>query len=137
MKKLLLIIAFVCVWGVSESVAQSEGELVGVGNLGFTLGNDVDFILNLEADYFIMDNLAATGGIQFWDRMANLAIGAKYYVNNNFYGRARGLFIGDVDFDLGVGYQLPLDRNLELDLGADYYFGAGKLGLQAGIAYRF
>ena len=144
MKKYFLVLAGLMCLTFTQTFAQKRGrqQSVSVNDfdfnvmVGLTLGNHTAFILNADADYFVMDNLAVNGGFQIWGGTANLTMGAKYYLQPSWYARARVLVIGNVDFALGTGYKVPLNDRLTLNLASDFYFDATSLGLTGGVSFR-
>jgi hypothetical protein len=111
MKRIHLLIAFIVI--VSAASAQKiDKETVLVGsssNMGINNSTSTVFNLDLKAGYFVMDNLAVGGRLDYNSGTSNASIGifGRYYYEGKIFG---GLGFTQVFPSSGSSYtQVPLE----------------------------
>lgn len=87
-----------------------------------------------EFNYFIVQEFAATAGLEFWANNTMSAVaGARWYPLEHFFVRGRGL-IGKNDLSLGAGWNKPLGSNFQFEAIGDFYF-EGEFAIRVGLMY--
>jgi hypothetical protein len=137
MKKLIIASLFFC--GLMPTAhAQSTHDIM-VGGAQDLIKTDNNKLfdkaqLGVEANYFIIRHFSVGAGAELWtNQKSSFVMGMRWYANDNFFVRFRGL-IGENDASLGAGWSQPLNKDWRIEGMGDFYF-KGDFALRAGFAY--
>src|SRR5258706_4087964 len=134
----IIIVGFLFILSASIVNAQRTTDiLVGGGIDLFKTDNRKLFDkaqINLEANYFVARSFAVGAGVELWsDHPNSFVMGMRWYADDHFFARLRGL-IGANDVSIGGGWSKPFLTNWRFEALGDFYF-KGDFGLRAGVAY--
>jgi len=92
--------------------------------------------IGIEGNYFVVRHFAVGAGLEYWtagDRIS-FVMGARYYPNDNFFCRFRGL-IGANEVAVGAGYAHPIKEFLRIEAMGDFYVVNTEFAIRLGLAY--
>ncbi len=156
MKTLLLLLLVSC-YSFSAFSFSSEDEAKKKSNSKtgrFALGVGLDafksdynkpaekYQLGIEGNYFIMNRLAFSGGLEVWRRgsagVTPVMLGTRFYIVEPVFIRGRVLLANNnAEFSLGGGYSHKIASNWRFEGMGDFFVDAGEFALRAGIMYIF
>jgi hypothetical protein len=135
MNKILL--SVICLFLINLAHAQSTHDVMIGGGLD-VIKTDIQKVfdkaqIGVEANYFVVRHFSVGGGAEFWSNHDSFVMGVRWYANEHFFARFRGL-IGANDASVGAGWSKPFANNFRLEVIGDYYFH-GDLALRTGVAF--
>ncbi len=143
MKKILMIGICLVMFQANIS-AQSGGDfMIGAGMDLYRTDNDGiadKFQIGFEANYFLINQLSFTGGLDFWTGAQDdffIVLGTRFYPIKPVFIRFRGLIADPAELALGMGYAHRIARNWRLEGAGDYYFNLSDLGIRFSVHYIF
>ncbi len=91
--------------------------------------------VGFEGNYFVVRHFAVGIGAEIWtERRNSFTMGARWYANDNWFVRFRGL-IGANEAAIGAGYAKPLTQYLRLEGMGDFYLDSTEFGIRIGLSY--
>lgn len=137
MKKVVLSTIFV---GISLfTYAQSTHDILIGGGLDIIKTDNPGVFekaqVGFEGNYFVVRHFAVGIGAEIWtERRSSFVMGARWYANDNWFVRFRGL-IGANEAAIGAGYAKPLTQYLRLEGMGDFYLDSTEFGIRIGLSY--
>jgi hypothetical protein len=120
------------------TLAQAARDVLLGANMDLIKSNNDGYFervqAGLEANYFFVKHLSATGGLEVWTRDGVSAVaGMRWYPGKDAYIRGRALLGSMKDVSVGGGWAKPMTEVLRFEAMADFYF-QGTFTIRAGLA---
>ncbi len=136
MKKLILLLSFMSLLAISESKAQWR-LAVGIDVLSTPFFENIPkYRFGAEAQYFMANRFALTGGLEFIEKDLGGSAGFRFYPINPVFLRMRGILKENSDLALGMGYAIGLNNNWRLETMADYFAVSSGFAMRVGLAVK-
>lgn len=136
MKKILTIALLLFVITAFESKAQWR-IAGGIDILSTPFFENVPkYRFGVEANYFVANSFAVTGGLEFIEKDLGGSVGFRYYPINPVFLRLRGILNDNSDLALGMGYAIGLSSNWRLETMADYFAINNGFAIRLGVAVK-
>jgi hypothetical protein len=136
MKKSLLFIAFITLISISESKAQWR-LAAGIDVLSTPFFENIPkYRFGAEAQYFMANRFALTGGLEFIEKDLGGSAGFRFYPINPVFLRMRGILKDNSDLAIGMGYAIGLNNNWRLETMADYFAVSSGFAMRIGLAVK-
>ncbi|WP_375579138.1 hypothetical protein ABWH96_19350 [Marivirga tractuosa] len=136
MKKFILLFSLVSLFAVSESKAQWR-LAAGIDVLSTPFFENIPkYRFGAEAQYFMANRFALTGGLEFIEKDLGGSAGFRFYPINPVFLRMRGILKDNSDLALGMGYAIGLNSNWRLETMADYFAVSSGFAMRVGLAVK-
>ncbi|SMG53213.1 hypothetical protein SAMN05661096_04060 [Marivirga sericea] len=136
MKKLVLLLCFISLFTLSESKAQWR-LAAGIDVLSTPFFENIPkYRFGAEAQYFVANRFALTGGLEFIEKDLGGSAGFRFYPINPVFLRMRGILKNNSDLALGMGYAIGLNSNWRLETMADYFAVSSGFAMRVGVAVK-
>jgi hypothetical protein len=136
MKKSLLI--FIVILSISFTKAHAQWRIAGGIDLLSTpfFENVPKYRFGIEANYFVANSFALTGGLEFLEKDLAGSAGLRFYPINPVFLRLRAILNQNSDVALGMGYAIGLSSKWRLETMADYFAVSSGFALRLGVAVK-
>lgn len=136
MKKSLLIIIILVT--VSITKAQAQWRIAGGLDLLSTPFFETvpKYRFGVEANYFVANSFALTGGLEFIEKDLAGSAGLRFYPINPVFLRLRAILNQNSDVALGMGYAIGLNSKWRVETMADYFAVSSGFALRLGLAVK-
>ncbi|MBK6265037.1 hypothetical protein JKA74_08305 [Marivirga sp. S37H4] len=136
MNKILAILFVFLFVNIFESKAQWR--LAGGIDLLSTpfFENVPKYRFGIEANYFVANKFAITGGLEFIEKNMAGSAGFRFYPINPVFIRMRGILKDNSDLAIGMGYAIGLNRNWRLETMGDYFAVSSGFAMRVGLAVK-
>lgn len=136
MKKIFILISFIAIYSISESKAQWR-LAAGIDVLSTPFFENIPkYRFGAEAQYFMANRFALTGGLEFIEKDLGGSAGFRFYPINPVFLRMRGILKDNSDLALGMGYAIGLNNNWRLETMADYFAVSSGFAMRVGLAVK-
>ncbi|MGJ3234301.1 hypothetical protein [Marivirga sp.] len=136
MKKFILLLSFMSLLAISELKAQWR-LAAGIDVLSTPFFENIPkYRFGAEAQYFMANRFALTGGLEFIEKDLGGSAGFRFYPINPVFLRMRGILKENSDLALGMGYAIGLNNNWRLETMADYFAVSGGFAMRVGLAVK-
>jgi hypothetical protein len=136
MKKILFLFGLISLLAISESKAQWR-LAAGIDVLSTPFFENIPkYRFGVEAQYFMANRFALTGGLEFIEKDLGGSAGFRFYPINPVFLRMRGILKDNSDLALGMGYAIGMGNNLRLETMADYFTVSSGFAVRVGLAVK-
>lgn len=136
MKKILFLFGLISLLAISESKAQWR-LAAGIDVLSTPFFENIPkYRFGVEAQYFMANRFALTGGLEFIEKDLGGSAGFRFYPINPVFLRMRGILKDNSDLALGMGYAIGMGNNWRLETMADYFTVSSGFAVRVGLAVK-
>lgn len=90
----------------------------------------------VEANYFVANSFAITGGLEFIEKNMAGSAGFRFYPINPVFIRMRGILKENSDLAIGMGYAIGLNSKWRLETMGDYFAVSSGFAMRLGVAVK-
>ena len=136
MKKTLFLFGLISLLAISESKAQWR-LAAGIDVLSTPFFENIPkYRFGVEAQYFMANRFALTGGLEFIEKDLGGSAGFRFYPINPVFLRMRGILKDNSDLALGMGYAIGMGNNWRLETMVDYFTVSSGFAVRVGLAVK-
>jgi hypothetical protein len=136
MKKILFLFGLISLLAISDSKAQWR-LAAGIDVLSTPFFENIPkYRFGVEAQYFMANRFALTGGLEFIEKDLGGSAGFRFYPINPVFLRMRGILKDNSDLALGMGYAIGMGNNWRLETMADYFTVSSGFAVRVGLAVK-